>query len=333
LPENNKKKIMIFEDDSITASYIKNFLESNKYHVVGLSNSGNNVIELINEYKPDLILMDIKLKGEIDGIEITRLLQRKYDIPVIYLTAYSDELTVEKAKLTEPAGYLTKPIREKELLISIKMILHNYKMNKLNGRIKKTHKKSSEHRKQDIMYISSKILANNGSENLSIVKIAKELDISSPAIYKHFKSKDELINYLIDNFKQNFQIYYEKMINIDGKGIDRLNNILIEWCEEFENNNPLMNILFSQLTFQNKDNLSKTVNEIQTKNMELIKGVLEDIGENSNVIKMNLDQYAKILIFTVSDTINQWEKNDKDINLYNKINIVKEQISKLLNIY
>ncbi len=333
MPENNHKKIMIFEDDSITASYIKNFLENNKYNVVGLSNSGDNVIELITEHRPDLILMDIKLKGDIDGIEITRLLQKKFDIPVIYLTAYSDEITVEKAKLTEPAGYLTKPIREKELLISIKMTLHNHKMNKLNGKIKKTHKKSSENRKQDILYISSKIIADKGSENLSIVKIAKELDISSPAIYKHFKNKDDLINYLIDNFKQNFQKYYEKTISLEEKGIDKLNNILIEWCEEFENNNPLMNILFSQLTFQTDDNLSKTINEIQTKNMELIKEVLEDVGENSHVIKMNLDQYAKILIFTVSDTINQWERKDKNINLYNKINIIKEQISKLLNIY
>jgi DNA-binding NarL/FixJ family response regulator len=329
---NQNEKILIFEDDTITGNYIKQFLENNNYQVVGLYNSGDKLFEHIESKEPDLILMDIKLKGNIDGIEIVNLLQDKYDIPVIYLTAYSDDLTVEKAKLTEPAGYLTKPIRERELLISIKMSLYNYRMNKLGNRNRKTIKKPSESRKQDILYISSKIIGDRGVDNLSIVKIAKELNISSPAIYKHFKSKSQLINYLNDELKRLFERYYQKIIHISNNGISKLNDLIIEWCEEFEKRNPIMNIIFSRLNYKGEDRLSETVRDIQEKNLKLVSDILNNLKEKSMIIGDDTDKNAKILIFSISDTFNEWENNDNNINLYNKINMIKEQVSKLLNI-
>lgn len=131
-------KILVVEDERITAEDIKSGLENAGYKVPALVSSGKDAVELAGELKPDLVLMDIKLKGKMDGIEAAGKIKLLYDIPVIYLTAYSDEYTVERAKVTEPSGYVLKeenglvkkPFEESELHTAIEITLYRHKMEK-----------------------------------------------------------------------------------------------------------------------------------------------------------------------------------------------------------
>jgi len=120
----NSRKLLIVEDQVVIALDLKNTLENLGYTVTGIAGSGEECLELISGSKPDLVLMDIMLSGDIDGITAATILREAYDIPVIYLTAHSDETFLKKANLTGPYGYIVKPIEEKDLYTSIEIALH-----------------------------------------------------------------------------------------------------------------------------------------------------------------------------------------------------------------
>lgn len=136
----SKSKILIVEDERITAEDLKNTLENLGYEVTGIASSADTFYKSLHAQMPDLVLMDIFLKGRIDGIELASEIKEKYLLPVIYLTAFSDSDILERAKITEPFGYILKPFQERELHSSIEMALHKNRMelriNHLNAILK-----------------------------------------------------------------------------------------------------------------------------------------------------------------------------------------------------
>lgn len=118
-----KKKIMIVEDETVVAEDIRNCLVKSGYSVNACVGSGEQAVESVTKAAPDLILMDIRLAGRKDGIETSRLITQVADVPVVFLTAYSDAETLERAKATEPYGYLVKPFDRNELKCAIEMAL------------------------------------------------------------------------------------------------------------------------------------------------------------------------------------------------------------------
>jgi two-component system, response regulator PdtaR len=116
-----KPKILIAENERIAAVDIKNSLHRIGCEIMEIVSSGGEVIRKVNEEKPDLILMDITLDGALDGIETAEIISAKYNIPVIYLASYSDRETLQRAKITEPYGYLIKPFDSREIEIAIEM--------------------------------------------------------------------------------------------------------------------------------------------------------------------------------------------------------------------
>ncbi len=124
----SKIRILVVEDESLVARDIQNMLRSLGYEVTGVVASGEQAIQKAAASVPDLVLMDIVLKGDIDGIAAAEQLWEEYGIPVIYLTAYADDTTFERAKLTKPFGYLLKPFEERELQTTIEMALYKSKM-------------------------------------------------------------------------------------------------------------------------------------------------------------------------------------------------------------
>ncbi|MFO0358409.1 MAG: LytR/AlgR family response regulator transcription factor [Sphingobacteriaceae bacterium] len=125
--ENSKLNIFIVEDESIVAKDIQNSLIKLGYNVVGTANNGADAIKQIKETNPDLVLMDIMIKGPMTGIEVSEKLKETMNLPVIYLTAYADEATLSKAKITEPYGYILKPFKEIDLHSSIEMSAYKHK--------------------------------------------------------------------------------------------------------------------------------------------------------------------------------------------------------------
>jgi CheY-like chemotaxis protein len=124
-------RIMIVEDERITAEDIHDILTHLGYTVTALVSSGADAIREAEHTRPDLVLMDIRIKGDMDGIEAAREIRERFNIPAVYLTAHADRETLDRAKLAEPLGYLIKPFQEAELLASIEMALHKQKADQL----------------------------------------------------------------------------------------------------------------------------------------------------------------------------------------------------------
>src|SRR5579862_7833477 len=119
-------RILIVEDERITAEDLRDILTDLGYTVTASVSNGDEAIARAEETMPDLALMDIRIKGQLDGTETARILRERFNIPVIYLTAHADTATVARAKDAEPLGYITKPFQEAELHASIEIALHKH---------------------------------------------------------------------------------------------------------------------------------------------------------------------------------------------------------------
>ncbi len=126
----SREKILIVENESIIAKDLEISLKQLDWKVCGIAHSGNEAVEMVPRLKPDLILMDIKLGKGIDGVEAARQISAFSDVPILYLTAFADKETLSRAKITNPCGYIVKPIEERNLQVTIEMGLHNHRVEK-----------------------------------------------------------------------------------------------------------------------------------------------------------------------------------------------------------
>jgi PAS domain S-box-containing protein len=126
----DKPRILVVEDESIVAIDLSHTLNSLGYEVVGTVGTGEEALKVLKEHRPDLVLMDIQLRGELDGIQVAEKIQTTLRIPVIYLSAYSDAKTLSRAKLTEPYGYIMKSFDHNDLHSTIEMALYRHKIEK-----------------------------------------------------------------------------------------------------------------------------------------------------------------------------------------------------------
>lgn len=122
-----KTKILVVEDESIVAKDIQQTLIRLGYDVPATASSAPNAFAKLEEIEPDLVFLDIKLKGELDGIHIAEHIKKTYNIPVIFLTSFVDKNTLDRAKITEPYGYLVKPFSESDLQTTVEMALYKFK--------------------------------------------------------------------------------------------------------------------------------------------------------------------------------------------------------------
>lgn len=125
----SKVGVLIVEDEAITALEIRSVIESSDYEVLSVVYSGEDAVKEALTLKPDLILMDIILKGEMDGLDAARKIREFLDIPVLYITAL-DSVEPDRLKNTKGSGFLVKPISEGELMSNIEIAIHNYKTSK-----------------------------------------------------------------------------------------------------------------------------------------------------------------------------------------------------------
>jgi len=116
-------KVMIVEDEIIVAKAIEQSLQSMGYQVVGIASSAGEAVRKIERTQPDLVLMDIKIRGHIDGVFAAQQVQAQFDIPVVYLTALSDEETLKRILRSKPYGYIVKPFRDVDLFSAIETAL------------------------------------------------------------------------------------------------------------------------------------------------------------------------------------------------------------------
>jgi len=117
------KKILLVEDDDIIAKVEDWRLKNLGYEVAGRAISGAEAMELVVNTKPDLVLMDINIQGEVDGIETAKRIKKQFSIPVVYVTSHSDGPTLDRAKATQPDGFVVKPFDDNDLRVAIELAL------------------------------------------------------------------------------------------------------------------------------------------------------------------------------------------------------------------
>ncbi|MBI5591518.1 MAG: response regulator [Deltaproteobacteria bacterium] len=130
-------KILIIEDEAIEAMDIQQRLVSFGYPLPDVAYSGEEGVKKVEKTQPDLVLMDIMMPGKIDGIDAAEQIRSRFDIPIIFLTAHTDENTLRRAKITKPYGYIVKPFMERELHITVDIALDRHKM---EGELRKKEK-------------------------------------------------------------------------------------------------------------------------------------------------------------------------------------------------
>jgi two-component system, response regulator PdtaR len=116
-------KILLVEDDNVIAKIAEWRLKNLGYTLCGRATSASEAMELVVNSKPDLVLMDINIRGDMDGIETAKMIKKGFNIPVIYVTSHSDGPTLERARATKPDGFIVKPFDDTDLRVAIEMAL------------------------------------------------------------------------------------------------------------------------------------------------------------------------------------------------------------------
>jgi signal transduction histidine kinase/CheY-like chemotaxis protein len=215
-PSDNIKKILIVEDELLIAEDIGFRLKSLGYHITDKAISGKTAIASIKKEKPDLILMDIMLKGDLDGIETSEIINQNYNIPLVYLTSYSDEKTFLRAKLTQPFGYIIKPFEERELQTAIEVALYKHSME-----MRLEHQLKSE---ELISRISTRLLATKTEDLDSAI-------INSLKLFSEYAGVDKSFIFLIDDDQKTYSSRYEWCANEKFSRIKIVQNIPLKNLE------------------------------------------------------------------------------------------------------
>jgi diguanylate cyclase (GGDEF)-like protein/PAS domain S-box-containing protein len=149
--QKNQIRILIVEDEGIVAADLQQKLQRMSYDAPSIAATGNRALELVKETQPDLVLMDIKIQGSLDGIGTAEIIRQTYDVPFIFVSGNTDNRTLQRAKLTQPHGFIVKPINERELQATIEMALYKHSIEKRLRESEKRYRHLVEN-SSDIIY-------------------------------------------------------------------------------------------------------------------------------------------------------------------------------------
>lgn len=207
-------KILIFEDENIIAFDIKTCLENSGYTVSAVVLYGEQAVEKVAEYQPDLVLMDIILKGEINGIEAAQEIINLYKIPVVYLTAYADNNILKKAKITQPFGYVIKPFLENQLITTIEIALNKHQVEVV---MREALEKQKENRDIESYFVS---MVSHEFRN-PLNNIFNYTELLANQTYQNYEDKKEEYIYQIQNAVQHLDSLLSDVLLISKSEVGR----------------------------------------------------------------------------------------------------------------
>jgi len=350
------KKVLIVEDEIVVAKDIQDTLKGLGYSVFEPVSTGEEAVLKSEESQPDLVLMDIKLGGNIDGIEAAEKIFNRFNIPVIYLTAYGDKNTLARAKITEPYGYILKPYNERELHSNIEMALYKHD-------IERKFRDNERWLSTLLQSIGDAVIATDVDKNISYMNpvaevltgwgkkeaLGKSLNkIFNIVSEKNNKPEESLVEAAIN---QNTVVYLDKrnIVLIDKEGKERPIDDSAAPIKDMNGNTTGCIIVFRDISRQkqmtlelenHKHNLEKLVEERTSELTQANKQLQREISirrraeEDSNKTKDNLQNIidsASEVIISVDENnkINLWNKTAELLTNYKKKEVVGKCISKL----
>jgi signal transduction histidine kinase len=182
-------KILITEDDKVTALFVQRVITQMGHQSVGIAYSGTEALQLVETTNPDLVLMDISLPGEIDGISVTNQIMDDYDLPVVYITGLSDKDTMNRALNTHPYGYISKPVKEGVLRTVIELSMQRFNLEKellssqdqlkqLNANLEEKVKERTQELKSKNLALNKEVGKRKKSEAQLKVSLARERELN-----------------------------------------------------------------------------------------------------------------------------------------------------------
>lgn len=226
IPSNNFRskviQILIVEDEFILAANLKESLECLGYHVVDIVDSAETAIEKVVEFHPDLVLMDIKLRGEMDGIDAAEKIWNSFQIPFIYITGHSDKSTVEKATKIFTFGYILKPVTTKNLYVAIETALSTFKYKKTDLLLQKAH----EELQANVRDFITKIALSNDELKMKITnhQVKPEQSVKKESVYSNDKPTSlltsrqiEVLRFIAEGFSTKD---IAELLNISSKTVE-----------------------------------------------------------------------------------------------------------------
>jgi len=262
MKNNSAHNIMVVEDEAVIAMRLQQILTSMGYNVTGISYSGEEALEKAKNLKPDLILMDIMIPGELDGIALAEIVKSELDIPVIFLTSYSEKTIIERAKQAEPYGYIVKPYQDRDLKAAIEVALYKKERERQLRESEIQLKRS---------YDEVKHLVKKNTKELNIkTKDLEELNIALKVLLdKREKDKSMIEEKIMCNVKALVKPYLAKLKKVSFAQsqktmINILESNLNELISSFSHrlSSKYLNLSPSEIQVANLVKLGKTNKEI-----------------------------------------------------------------------
>ena len=201
---NRTGRIMVVDDEAVIALRLQQRLTSMGFDVTGVAYSGEEAVETARDLRPDLILMDIMIPGKLDGISAAKIVKAELDIPVVFLTAHSEDKIIERAKQAEPYGYILKPFQDRELKATVEIALYKKDMERRlkesKIQLRKAHDKLESRVKERTKELEVK------TKSLEEITIAMEV-----LLKKRKKDKVDVENDVLINVKGLIEPYIQKM--------------------------------------------------------------------------------------------------------------------------
>lgn len=286
----HKPKILVVEDESLIAKHIQLNLEQAGYEVVGIASSGPEALELSKKLRPDLVMMDIILKGKQDGIEAANEIKSRYGAAIIFLTSHADENTLERAKRVEPAGYILKPFDERELNAAVKMALYKQRQERLT--LTKNWLSNS------LCNLDEAVIAIDAHFHIIFANSSAETLLDLPPQDTKGKPLAQLLKAANQNEKDALEEYIRKMFLQESKTNEETPPVSIKIGEKNEPfyvfgsiiNDSKGNILVAALVFYSKLKLQKQNISQPHKNRNSNiseNNVILILSESGNIVSFN----------------------------------------------
>ncbi len=218
-------KIMIVEDESIVAMDLAMRLQKAGYEVVGMADNSEDALMLFKDEAPDLVLMDINIIGQIDGIETAKLLKKIHDVPLIFLTAYSQSEYVNRAKEANPSAYLVKPFNSDSLYTSIEIAIHNFALLKPAVSVEPAKQLSAEDvSREPLLFFNNYFFVKNNAQFTKIA-VTDLLYVESDNNYINLITRDRKITLRITLQTFADTIRHQHLVRVHRSFIVNLQNI------------------------------------------------------------------------------------------------------------